>query len=73
MAHEGPSLDLSGKPLEGHCGESDLEPGAWRVPQAELESSHQGGRICDGKVLLVRLGTSERVRESDLEQGVGSH
>lgn len=72
MAHEGPSLDLSGKPLEGHCGESDLEQEPGGFPRQSLRAV-KGGRTCDGKVLLVRLGTSERVRESDLEQGVGSH
>lgn len=43
MAHGGPGLDLSGRPFAGHCGQSDLGPGAWRVLQAELESSYQEG------------------------------
>lgn len=43
MAHGGPGLDLSGRPFASHCGQSDLGPGAWRVLQAELESSYQEG------------------------------
>lgn len=38
MAHEGPSLDLSGKPLEGHCGESDLEQEPGGFPRQSLRA-----------------------------------
>lgn len=56
MAHGGPGLDLSGRPFAGHCGQSDLGPGAWRVLQAELESSYQEGLSLAGETRNLREG-----------------